>query len=73
MLARLPFLFLEFPLFGGSIIITLFIIAVIFAIIYWIIRVTPMGPIEPFKWVLYCILGLAAIIVLLGLIGVKLP
>jgi len=57
-----------------SILLTILIYALIFALIWWMISILPI-PTPPlpawFRQVLYAILIIAAIIVLLGLVGIK--
>lgn len=57
-----------------SILITLLVYVLIFALIWWLISIIPFPPpIAQAKWVFYLVLVIVAIIVLLNLVGVHLP
>jgi len=50
-----------------AILITLLILILIFALIWWLISVIPFPPpLAAVRWVFYCILVIIAIVVLLG-------
>ena len=58
----------------GSILITILVFALIFALIWYLIGLLPLpAPLAQLKWILYAILIIAAIIVLLNLVGIHLP
>lgn len=52
-----------------SLLVTLFIVLVIAAIVYWVISILPIP--ANFKWIFYAILGLIVIIYLLAKIGIS--
>ena len=57
-----------------SILITLLVYVLIFALIWWLISIIPFPPpIAQAKWVFYVVLVVVAIIVLLQLVGIHLP
>ena len=54
-----------------SILVTILIYCVVFAIAYWIVSILPIpATVAWLRTVLYILLGLIAIVLLLGLVGV---
>lgn len=56
-----------------SLLVTLLVLGVIFYLVYWLVGQIPMAP--PFKTVVMAILGIIAVLVLIGLLfgGVSVP
>jgi heme A synthase len=56
-----------------SLLITIIIIAVVFGLVWWILQQMPLP--EPFKMVVNVLIGLIAVLVLLGLLfgGINVP